>query len=89
MKQTFEEALNFTSLTTDELQSRIGQMQRRIGFLRRNGAAQTIVMAQAILDDMMIEMQSRMAEESFNMIEANRPDSIIIGEGEQEGIKKF
>ena len=74
---------DYKSLSEEELDEKIGEVQKKMSMAHRMGLEHVVEQLQFIYENLRLEMQERLEAMRFDIINERTPDSLVIGEDDE------
>jgi len=74
---------NYKSLAEEELDEKIGEVQKKMNIAHQMGLDNVVEQLQFIYENLKLEMSERLEAMRFDIINERTPDSLVIGEDDE------
>ena len=74
---------DYKSLSEEELDEKIGELQKKMNMAHQMGLDNVVEQLQFIYENLKLEMSERLEAMRFDIINERTPDSLVIGEDDE------
>jgi len=74
---------DYKSLSEEELDEKIGEVQKKMNMAHQMGLDNVVEQLQFIYENLKLEMSERLEAMRFDIINERTPDSLVIGEDDE------
>jgi len=74
---------DYKSLSEEELDEKIGEVQKKMNIAHQMGLDNVVEQLQFIYENLKLEMSERLEAMRFDIINERTPDSLVIGEDDE------